>query len=199
MDIQTGKWQLGKWQLKWQLKWQSIGVAVVPVVVAAMLSISDDASAQCQQGNENSWVTPTAPLNQFIVRDDGTVMHNPSRLVWQRCALGQSWNGSGCDGVPLMLTWSEALQAAQDHVQADREDWRLPNRNELDSIIESRCFLPALDESVFPDAPAGGYWTSSPVSDGFDESWITDFDDGLTEPAATGALFSVRLVRKGWE
>lgn len=180
-------------------KWQSTGFGAASVVLAVMLSVPADATAQCRQANENPWVTPTAPLTQFIVGDDGTVMHNPSRLVWQRCALGQSWNGSGCDGVALMLTWSEALQAANDHVQADREDWRLPNRNELASILESRCFLPALDASVFPDAPAGGYWTSSPVSDGLGEAWIIDFDDGLAEPAATGALFSVRVVRKGWE
>lgn len=155
--------------------------------------------AECAQGNENLWITPTAPAIQFDDRGDGTVVHNPSRLVWQRCALGQSWNGQSCDGIPLSLNWSQALEAADVHVQDGWSDWRLPNRNELASIVESRCFLPALDSSVFPDAFGGGYWTSSPVSDALAESWIVDFDDGLIEPVAAAELLTVRLVRRGWD
>ena len=175
------------------------GLGTVSIALAAFVLLAGEVSAQCRQGNENPWITPTAPANQFDARDDGTVIHKPSRLVWQRCVLGQSWTGSGCDGTPSSMTWSQALEAAENHVQDGREDWRLPNRNELVSIIESRCYLPAIDEGVFPDAPVGGYWTSSPVSGALDDAWIVEFDDGLTEPASTGALFKVRLVRGGWE
>lgn len=172
---------------------------VVSIVCGALALYAGDVAAECRQGNENPWITPTAPSNEFEARDDGTVIHKPNRLVWQRCALGQSWNGTGCTGTAMLLSWSEALDAAESHVQDAHDDWRLPNRNELVSILESRCYLPAVDDLVFPDAPSGGYWTSSPVSGAFDESWVVDFDDGLAEPAATGALLGVRLVRGGWK
>lgn len=180
-------------------RWFASRFGALSIALAILTVHAGDLSAQCRQGNENPWILPTAPLDQFKARDDGTVIHKPSRLVWQRCVLGQNWNGSDCEGTPASLNWSEALDAAESHVQDAREDWRLPNRNELVSILESRCFLPAIDELVFPDAPSGAYWTSSPVSGAVDESWIVDFDDGLAEPAATGQTFIVRLVRGGWE
>ncbi len=180
-------------------QWSASRFGVVSIALAMLALYAADVPALCRQGNENPWITPTAPSNQFDARDDGTLIHKPSRLVWQRCALGQSWNGSGCDGTSMLLSWSEALDAAETHVQDEREDWRLPNRNELASILESRCYLPAVDDLVFPDAPSGGYWSSSPVSGALDETWVVDFDDGLAEPAATGALLNVRLVRGGWE
>lgn len=182
-----------------QSQWSASRFGAVSIAVAVLALYVGEVPAQCRQGNENPWIAPTAPLDQFEARDDGTVIHKPSRLVWQRCVLGQNWNGSDCEGTPASLNWSESLDAAESHVQDEREDWRLPNRNELVSILESRCFLPAIDDLVFPSAPSGGYWTSSPVSGAIGESWIVDFDDGLTEPAATGQPFTVRLVRGGWE
>lgn len=171
------------------------------MLCAALLAfgLHGTARADCAQGNENLRVVATAPAIQFTARDDGTLRHEPSRLVWQRCVLGQSWIGLACIGTPQLLGWNQALQAADAHVQDDRSDWRIPNRNELASIVESRCFLPALDASVFPDAPAGAHWTASPVFDAIDQAWITDFDDGHMEAAATDSLLPVRLVRGGWD
>lgn len=177
----------------------TMGVSLISTALAVSMLYSGDVAAECRLGNENPWITPTAASIQFDARGDGTIVHNPSRLVWQRCALGQTWNGSDCLGTPLSMSWGEALSAAETHIQDGREDWRLPNRNELVSILEFRCFLPAVDNLVFPNAPSGGHWTSSPVSDAIDQSWIVDFDDGLTEPASTVGLFQVRLVRGGWE
>jgi len=174
-------------------------IGLAAAALALSLLYSADLSAECRLGNENPWITPTAAAIQFDARDDGTVVHNPSRLVWQRCALGQTWSGSDCNGTPLTMSWDEALNAAETHIQDGRDDWRLPNRNELVSILEFRCFLPTVDNLVFPNAPSGAHWTSSPVSDAVDESWIVDFDDGLTEPASTAGLFKVRLVRGGWD
>ncbi len=157
------------------------------------------AQAGCTAGNENPGITPTAPAIQFDERDDGTLVHNPSRLQWQRCVLGQVWDGQSCTGTPQTLSWSAALQAAEVHVQDGWSDWRLPNRNELASLVESRCFLPALDAGVFPNGPAGAYWTSSPQFDALDAAWTVNFDNGRLAPADGATLLSVRLVRAGWD
>jgi hypothetical protein len=117
--------------------------------------------------------------------------------VWQRCALGQSWDGTTCTGTPDLLSWSAALAAAEAHSQAGFDDWRLPNRNELASIIEDRCFSPAVNAAAFPAAPNDAYWTGSPVTDAIEQAWRIDFADGQIEPASTGTLLVVRLVRGG--
>ncbi|MEM9181856.1 MAG: DUF1566 domain-containing protein [Pseudomonadota bacterium] len=155
------------------------------------------AQAQCADGIGNPSVPRSAPNQDFLETADGTVLHVPSELVWQRCALGQTWNGASCDGTPQLLSFGEALQAAASHEQANAQDWRLPNRNELGSIVEDRCELPALDSNVFPDAPAGEHWSSSPYTGGSDEAWAVDFDDGRVAPASIQTFLPVRLVREG--
>lgn len=167
------------------------------IVLASMLAPLQSVYAQCAMGNENSWVVATTPASAFEARADGTLLHRPTRRVWQRCALGQSWDGTSCSGAPDLLTWSDALAAADGHQQAGFDDWRLPNRNELASIVEARCFAPALNGVVFPAAPAGTYWTGSPVIEAVDQAWFVDFVDGRVEPSATTIQHAVRLVRGG--
>lgn len=166
------------------------------LLLAAILMPATTA-AQCAGGNENAFVPASTPSEDFVAQDDGTVLHRPSRRVWQRCALGQSWDGATCTGTPDLLSWSAALAAAESHLQAGEDDWRVPNRNELASIIEDRCFGPSINAAAFPAAPVDVYWTSSPVADGIEQAWRVDFADGLIEPASTGAPNAVRLVRGG--
>jgi len=151
--------------------------------------------AQCADGNLNASVLPSAPLSEFAETDDGTLRHRRTGLVWQRCALGQTWDGSDCLGSPSTMDWTAALTAAADHDQAEQDDWRLPNRNELASILENRCFTPALDEEAFPSAPVLGFWSSTPVSGGDEVVWVVDLAEGAVVARSTDMLQGVRLVR----
>ncbi|NKI36555.1 DUF1566 domain-containing protein [Wenzhouxiangella sp. XN79A] len=166
-------------------------------LLLAAAALTPTALAQCAGGNENGFVPASTPSEDFREQADGTVLHTPSRRVWQRCALGQSWDGTTCTGTATRLSWSAALAAAEAHEQAGFDDWRVPNRNELAAILEDRCFGPALNAVAFPVAPVDGYWTSSPVTDGLEQAWRIDFVDGLIEPASTGTQQVVRLVRGG--
>jgi hypothetical protein len=151
--------------------------------------------AQCNGGNLNSSVPASAPLSEFAEADDGTLRHRRTGLIWQRCPLGQSWDGSDCLGTFAAMNWTTALDTAVDHVQAEKDDWRLPNRNELASIIENRCFGPALDAEAFPSAPVEGFWTSTPVSGGDELVWVVDLNEGAVVARSTDRLLAVRLVR----
>jgi hypothetical protein len=159
------------------------------------LLMTGGVAAQCAAGNLNASVPASAPLAEFAERADGTLRHHRTRLVWQRCALGQTWDGAGCVGSPTTLNWSDALDAADGHVQADSDDWCLPNRNELASILKLRCFSPALDAGAFPDAPVTPFWTSTPASVESDQAWVVDFLDGAETRQAIDSLQGVRLVR----
>ena len=151
--------------------------------------------AQCAAGNINTAVPASAPLSEFAEQEDGTLRHQRTGLIWQRCALGQNWDGNACTGIETQLNWSSALSAADSHIQAEQDDWRVPNRNELASIIEQRCFSPALDNDAFPLAPVTIYWSSTPVSGGGEQVWSVDVMDGIVVPATTETLQAVRLVR----
>ena len=153
--------------------------------------------AQCAGGVENPAIESATPSEAFLARADGTVLHRPTRLLWQRCALGQSWTGATCSGSAEALDWGEALQAAGDHIQAEYDDWRLPNRNELASLVETRCHSPAINGEVFPATSGEWFWTSSPNSANGAQAWVVTFTDGELQPAAITGKYAVRLVRAG--
>lgn len=143
--------------------------------------------------------TPTA---DFVMRRDGTVTHKLTGLVWMRCALGQKWNGKTCTGTPATYEWQQALQAASAFNTgagfAGHIDWRLPNIKELDSIVEVQCHKPSINLHVFPETPAGRFWSGT-----FDTrhpknyALFVDFADGYGDDGRASFAYSVRLVRGG--
>ncbi len=106
----------------------------------------------------------TAPLSQFKFDDNGTVTDAKNKLVWLRCGLGMSWNGSSCEGQTLSYAWNEAQEAVRElntKKVAGRSDWRLPKLSELQSIVEKQCFKPAINLDAFPFTPESGFWSST--------------------------------------
>jgi len=167
------------------------------IALALLLMAPQLTLAQCTDGVENPAIEASTPSDQFLVRTEGTVMHRPTRLIWQRCAIGQSWTGTLCSGSAQLQDWNSALQTANNHVQAGASDWRLPNRNELASIVETRCHSPAINGDAFPMATSDWYWSNTPTSELSDQAWVVLFAGGEVQPAAITGLYAVRLVRAG--
>lgn len=166
------------------------------LIGALALGLATRAGAECQ-GSENPAIAQATPIEDFFDIGDGTVLHRPSQLVWLRCAVGQNWIGTGCSGTPALLNWADALGAAEVATDAGQTDWRLPNRNELAAIIETRCHGPAVNWVIFPDSPVAGFWTSSPVSSQSGQAWAIEFDQGSLQPQGRSTEQALRLVRAG--
>jgi hypothetical protein len=162
----------------------------------ALLSGSVLVQAECDFGNENTRVMASTPTSDFIEIGASSLRHDPTRLIWQRCPLGQNWDGVGCTGSAQLYDWQSALQTAESHQQDGASDWRLPNRNELASIVESRCFQPAINATVFPDTGPLVYWTSSQLVAQPGQAWTVQFDHGAVQSANRTAAHAVRLVRE---
>ena len=135
----------------------------------------------------------------------GTVLDTSTGLMWKRCSEGQTWDilNEVCVGVAKTFTWQDALQRAQNvnvgsiGESLGHSDWRLPNRNELASLLEQQCNSPAINATVFPSTIAAPYWSSSPSASDVQQAWSIDLDDGRVSdsPKTTGSY--VRLVRGG--
>ncbi|CAM5217515.1 Lcl C-terminal domain-containing protein [Alishewanella longhuensis] len=154
------------------------------------------ASTYCQ--NENKTL-PFDHLNSdFIIHGDGTVTHKKTGLIWAQCSLGQSYVNGDCTGEASKHNWQEALIAATQNYLGFSE-WRLPNLNELQSLLESRCWSPSINASTFPATPNARYWTATPYlneEDGAIPSfWYVDFDKGGIGNFYPSTHFQVRLVR----
>ncbi|MEZ5478585.1 MAG: DUF1566 domain-containing protein [Thiolinea sp.] len=157
-------------------------------VIASLLVLSTNLQAvTCN--NENTVVTATT--EHLEISSDGLTVYDPKTdLTWQRCGVGQNWDGSNCSGAATSMNWQQALESAG-------SGWRLPNIKELASIIEQRCWSPAIDTGFFPNTPNSYYWSSSPYAYYNNFAWALDFNYGGDGASFKNSHRYVRLVRSG--
>ena len=141
-------------------------------------------------------ILATAPDSRFQDNGNGTVTDLATGLIWKQCAEGLS--GAGCaSGSPATFTWQEALQHAEAAVFAGSDLWRLPNKNELASLVERRCYGPAINERHFPNTPSFLFWSSSPNASDSSFAWLVNFRYGGVANYFKFFDAYVRLVRAG--
>lgn len=75
--------------------------------------------------------------NDFVDNGDGTVTDTSTGLMWQKVTPRD------------IYTWEAALTYCETLELAHYEDWRLPTRNELQSIVKYDTSDPAIDTSIF--------------------------------------------------
>ncbi len=157
----------------------------------------NDMSATCN----TSSIKETTPTSDFTVNGDGTVTHLNTGLMWKVCSEGQTWADGNCTGTILTYNWQEALQRPQTlnavGGYSNNTDWRLPNINELLSIVEKQCYEPAINETIFPSTASDYYWSSSPNVSLSDYAWIVLFRYGYDGLNSRNSSYHVRLVRGG--
>jgi hypothetical protein len=143
---------------------------------------------------------PVTPAAQLTINGDGTATDSTTGLTWDRCSYGQS--NATCDGTPTNFTWPLALTIAVTANGANykgHNDWRLPSKNELESLIDiGKTVEPLVDTVIFPNTPAHSiYWTSTPYAGVGGSVWYMFFDHPLISFGTSSSLYSVRLVRGG--
>ena len=110
--------------------------------------------------------------DRYQVLNDHLVLDRATELIWMR------------DGCPSQypLSWSEALQfVAQLNNEAryGRDDWRLPNRRELRSLIDHSRRKPALPAGhPFLNIFLGWYWTSTTAAIAPRYAWYLHLEGG---------------------
>ncbi|HEY6529630.1 MAG TPA: DUF1566 domain-containing protein [Cellvibrionaceae bacterium] len=148
----------------------------------------------------NVQLKSTFDSSKIVMENNGTIVDLTTGLMWQRCALGYEWKNNTCtqQGVlPVVFTWEQALtQAAQSKTFAGFNDWRLPNKNELGSLVDYACFQPALDIKYFPETRSIGYWTNTPNSFTELRAWAVNFTYGDHMSSSRTDLLGARLVRE---
>lgn len=145
---------------------------------------------ECQNNME-----PTVSPDEFLFFDEGTVIDTSTNLQWMRCSLGQTWNGTTCEGNASQLTWQQALQEAHGYVFINKGGWRLPNLKELATITERSCLRPSINTDLFPNTPSDDYWTSTPSVLDPDRAWVVAFFNSSNSIKDKDLFVFARLVR----
>ncbi len=160
-----------------------------------MLLLLGAASAQATQTCRSD-LNAATPSGRFVNNGDGTVTDAITNLTWKRCSEGLV--GNSCEsGTVITYTWSDAIKAASAAVFAGKKDWRIPTIQELDSIIEYKCTMPAINAEIFPVTRTSNYWSSTPFAGYPGGSWNINFNDGAHESCSRNWNLYLRLVRGG--
>jgi len=138
----------------------------------------------------------------FVDNGDQTISDLKTGLMWQKCTQGQS--GADCsEGNATSTTWTDALSYCETQIGstgtlAGYSDWRLPNRNELESIVDyTKDTTPAIDTAMFPNTRSYGYWTSTTNVPTPTTAWFVHFSLGgsLDRYGKTTVSYYARCVR----
>jgi hypothetical protein len=119
------------------------------------------------------------PVPRFTNSGDGTVRDNLTGLLWTRDA---NTPGPAACTPGVARQWQEALdfiKCLNANAYLGHQEWRLPNRKELRSLIDYSAFAPPLPAGhPFLDVQSGFYWTSTSAAYTPSSAWGGDLVNG---------------------
>jgi hypothetical protein len=104
-------------------------------------------------------------------------------LTWQRATA------------PGTYAWAEAQAYCACLELGGHDDWRLPTRIELVTIVDFTRSVPAIDGAAFPGTPSEWFWSSSRLADDAGFAWYIYFESGFTNFIELETKYRVRCVR----
>ena len=123
-------------------------------------------------------------LNADFTRSGDTVTDSISKLEWQDNEIGTS------------TSWTSALERCESLVLSGSSDWRLPNVNELKSIVDKSKYDPSIIAS-FQNTYSYLYWSSTSYEGGSGNAWYVNFNLGNVSYDYKSTSGYVRCVRGG--
>ena len=135
------------------------------------------------------WPMPNAPLpglpnhQKYDTATVGVVVDQVTGLMWQR------------DVANTFMPFDDAQRECSRLKVAGHEDWRLPSRIELVSLLDMSRTQPSINLGAFPGAPSEWFWTSSVAEGQPSAAWYVYFYAGYPKTDEKGNRFSVRCVR----
>lgn len=124
-------------------------------------------------------------VKDLIFHNDGTFTDKNTGLIWQESVPNEAY------------TWDKALLYIDELALAGHSDWRLPNRNELESLLDYSTYEPAIDPLLAPNTISSPYWSSTTSVNNAQQAWRVNFDHAHVLIYDKINAFQVRAVRAG--
>ena len=131
----------------------------------------------CVRGN----TLPVSSFTESTVSGKVVVKDSNTGLMWQKTYLTDK-------------TWQQALKECEDSNYAGYTNWRLPNKNELASLLNyNKTSAPY---SGFSGMPSKTFWSSTTLSSSYSSAWVINFETALAgTDSKTATSNYVRCVR----
>ena len=124
-----------------------------------------------------------------LSKQNGVVTDSITQLEWQD---DYSDNGGGIKET----TWQNAIEYCESLTLNSQSDWRLPNVNELSSLVDDSKYNPSIN-SVFELTSSSNYWSATSSTNSSSYVWIVHFLYGKVRDYNKDVNFYVRCVRAG--
>lgn len=133
--------------------------------------------AGCVRGKN---LTQKPSFTSSMINGDEIITDSETGLIWQKTYDETE------------KKWSDALAYCENLTYAGYSDWRMPNINELLSLVNYEEYDPASD---FSDMPSKEFWSSSTYVNNTASIWLVNFSDGSTDDRNKIVNLYVRCVR----
>ena len=126
-------------------------------------------------------------LNADYTKNGDIVIDSLSGVQWQD------------DISDHLMTWENAIPYCETLILGGHSDWRLPNINELQSIVDRSEINPAI-AAGFTNTSTNAYyayWTSTTLETLKDYTWVIYFSSGYVNYTGKKYERNVRCIRNG--
>lgn len=187
------------------------GAETVPVAVLNCTPAPEPAGGVLKTGQTTSFAAgddgdlekglSTSPDPRFTDNGDGTITDNLTGLIWLKnanCPAGtRNWQGA-LDFVAGINNMGLNNCGDISNGGLNQIDWRLPNRNELTSLLDLGTFSPALPAGhPFTSFQVSGYWSSTTGAFNSINAWVVTFILGSVNGNFKNGSGFVLAVRGG--
>jgi len=124
-----------------------------------------------------------------FTKQNGVVTDSVTQLEWQ-----DDYSDNGGD--IKSTTWQSAIEYCEALTLNNQSDWRLPNINELSSLVDNSKYSPSIN-SVFELTSSGYYWSATTNTNNSNDAWFVYFSKGLVSYNYKNYSNYVRCVRAG--
>lgn len=139
---------------------------------------TSSASVRCVRGGPS-------PAGSFTDNGDGTITESTTGLIWEKVPGASTY------------TWINALAHCEGLSLAGRTDWRLPDRQELKSLVDPSRSNPSIDPAFNGNCQPYAHWTSTSYYNVPNSAWVVGFGSGNALTHGAGNSNYARCVRGG--
>ncbi len=137
-------------------------------------------SKQALHGQDAQYQSAAPAL---LENTDHTVTDQNTGLTWLQSEAG------------IQRTWQDAISYCDELVFAEKSDWRLPAKFELESIVDYSKSYPAINPMF--SCESSFYWSSTPHKPNPPYAWGVYCADGADHWLHKSNQYYVRCVRDG--